>query len=87
MNLDECESPLQDVNHAFRLYITTKQANPTYSPEVCARVAIIDFMVTQRGLEDQLLSLVIANERTVGFVRVDDGGPSPMIVRNLNGSE
>ncbi|CAF1577080.1 unnamed protein product [Rotaria sp. Silwood1] len=52
-----------DVNHTFRLYITTKLANPTYSPEVCARVSIIDFTVTQRGLEDQLLSLVIANER------------------------
>ncbi|CAF3719976.1 unnamed protein product, partial [Rotaria sp. Silwood1] len=52
-----------DVNHTFRLYITKKLANPTYSPEVCARVSIIDFTVTQRGLEDQLLSLVIANER------------------------
>jgi len=47
------------------LYITTKLANPNYSPEVCARVSIIDFTVTQRGLEDQLLGLVIANERAV----------------------
>ncbi|CAF4008631.1 unnamed protein product [Rotaria magnacalcarata] len=52
-----------DVNHTFRLYITTKLANPNYSPEVCARLSVIDFTVTQRGLEDQLLSLVIANER------------------------
>ena len=49
----------------FRLYVATKLANPNYSPEICARVSIIDFTVTQRGLEDQLLSLVIANERTV----------------------
>jgi hypothetical protein len=28
-------------------------------------MSIIDFTVTQRGLEDQLLSLVIANERAV----------------------
>lgn len=51
----------------FRLYLTTKLANPNYSPEVCARVSVIDFTVTQRGLEDQLLSLVIANERVVCF--------------------
>ena len=54
-----------DVHQAFRLYLTTKLGNPNFSPEVCARVAVIDFTVTRRGLEDQLLSLVIANERSV----------------------
>lgn len=53
------------MNSTFRFYLTTKLANPNYSPEVCARVSVIDFTVTQRGLEDQLLSLVIANERVV----------------------
>lgn len=70
MNIILCEflKIFQDVNHAFRLYVTTKLANPIYSPEICARVSIIDFTVTQRGLEDQLLSLVIANERVVCFI-------------------
>ncbi|CAM9358663.1 unnamed protein product [Ascophyllum nodosum] len=48
---------------AFRLYLQSRLSNPHYRPEVFASCAIINFTVTERGLEDQLLSLVVESEQ------------------------
>jgi dynein heavy chain len=36
----------------FRLYLQTKMQNPHYIPEVAAQCTIINFIVTESGLED-----------------------------------
>ncbi|KAI8904300.1 dynein heavy chain and region D6 of dynein motor-domain-containing protein [Gorgonomyces haynaldii] len=52
-----------EYNPEFRFYITTKLANPKYSPEVFAKATIVNFAVKQKGLEDQLLGIVVRRER------------------------
>ena len=52
------EEELQ-IHDEFKLFLHTKLANPHYAPELHAETTIVNFTVTQSGLEDQLLSLVV----------------------------
>ena len=52
-----------DYDSNFKLYMTTKLPNPHYLPEVCIKVTIINFTVTMKGLESQLLGDVVRMER------------------------
>jgi dynein heavy chain len=52
-----------DYDDKFRLYMTSRLANPTFSPELAAKTTIIDFTVTQGGLEQQLLGRLISMEQ------------------------
>jgi len=47
----------------FKFYMTTKYRNPHYAPEVSVKVALLNFFVTLDGLEDQLLGIVVGEER------------------------
>ncbi|XP_055378973.1 dynein axonemal heavy chain 12 [Condylostylus longicornis] len=51
------------VSPKFRLYMTSNLRNPHFLPEIYNKVTIINFALTQSGLEDQLLSIVVAKER------------------------
>ncbi|XP_037811861.1 dynein beta chain, ciliary, partial [Lucilia sericata] len=52
-----------DFNPKFRLILHTKLANPHYKPEMQAQTTLINFTVTQDGLEEQLLAEVVKIER------------------------
>lgn len=52
-----------DYDPNFRMYLTTKNSNPKLNPSVYAKAVVINYTVTLSGLEDQLLSVVVRNER------------------------
>ncbi|XP_032161875.1 dynein heavy chain 11, axonemal isoform X2 [Mustela erminea] len=54
----ECE-----FNKNFRLILHTKLANPHYKPELQAQTTLLNFTVTEDGLEAQLLAEVVNMER------------------------
>jgi aspartate aminotransferase len=52
-----------DYEASFKMYLQTKLSNPHYPPEVQAETTLVNFMVTEDGLEDQLLDVAVKLER------------------------
>ena len=52
-----------EIANGFKLYLQTKLINPHYKPETAAQCTIINFLVTEKGLEDQLLASVVRVEK------------------------
>jgi dynein heavy chain len=51
-----------DWSKDFRMYLTTKLANPHYPPEISTKTTIVNFSVKEEGLEAQLLGIVVQKE-------------------------
>ncbi|ESN93064.1 hypothetical protein HELRODRAFT_69886 [Helobdella robusta] len=54
---------LVEYNNAFKFYMTTKLRNPQNLPELSVNVTLVNFMITEEGLDDQLLGIVVAKEK------------------------
>ena len=52
-----------DYDPGFRLYLNTKLSNPKYTPTHFSRCMVVNYTVTMKGLEDQLLSVIVGFER------------------------
>lgn len=51
-----------ECHDSFRLYFVTRLANPHLQPELQANTTVVDFTVTPKGLEQQLLGIVMQHE-------------------------
>lgn len=51
-----------EYNENFQFYITTRLRNPHYLPEIAVKVTLLNFMITPKGLQDQLLGIVVAKD-------------------------
>lgn len=52
-----------DYDSKFQLFIQCTMLNPHYQPEIFAQCTVINFIVTECGLEEQLLALVVNDEK------------------------
>ena len=51
-----------EIGKDFGLYMTTKLSRPHYSPEVCVKVVLVNFLTTEEGLTDQMRTLTVSIE-------------------------
>ena len=52
-----------EIHRNFRFIMHTKLSNPHYPPEIQAEACLINFAVTEDGLADQLLAIIVKMER------------------------
>ncbi|KAA6400437.1 MAG: putative Dynein-1-alpha heavy chain, flagellar inner arm I1 complex [Streblomastix strix] len=52
-----------DWNTEFKMCMTTKMSNQHYTPDISGKTMIVNFKVTPKGLEDQLLNAVVGIKR------------------------
>ena len=55
--------PRRRWNDSFKFFMTSNLPNPHYAPDVCVKVSLLNLAITPVGFEDQLLGVVVAEER------------------------
>jgi len=51
-----------EVDPNFKFFIATKLPKPHYLPEICVALTLVNFTVTEEGMEDQMLNFVVEKE-------------------------
>ena len=51
------------INRCTANFLSSRLSNPHFQPEVQAEAALINFTVTEAGLEEQLLAMTVQKER------------------------
>ena len=59
----QADQVIMSTSMRCRLYLATKIANPHYKPEIAAQTTLVNFCVTEEGMEEQLLASVVDHER------------------------
>ena len=52
----------------FRLFLCSKARSPKFPPEIISKINLINYSITKDGVRDQLLNIVVNNERPVSDV-------------------
>ena len=52
-----------EIDSNFKLFITSEMKNPHFGPDISVMTNFVNFYVTLEGLEAQMLSIVISNQR------------------------
>lgn len=63
-----------EYNSNFRLYLTTELSNPEFQADTAIKVNLINFTVTRRGLEEQLLGAVSVQVPDCSSIRLKHCG-------------
>ena len=53
---------IKQYDPTFKLYMLSNYANPHFSPEICTKVTLLNFSITEDGLAEQLLDIVCRKE-------------------------
>lgn len=53
---------LIDVSSDFQLYMTCKISSPEFGPEISSKTQLLNFIITEEGLEDQILNTIVRIE-------------------------